>query len=49
MTKKPWRVKEEKKGTAKMATHPGQIVLVDQLESTSPGFIAQLKGTLMKQ
>ena len=32
-----------------MAMHPGQIVLVDQLESTSPGFIAQLKGTLTQQ
>ena len=32
-----------------MATHPGQIVSVDQLESTSPGFIAQLKGTLAQQ
>ena len=28
---------------------PGQIVLVDQLESPTPGFIAQLKGTLTKQ
>ena len=49
MTKRPWRVKGDNKGTAKTATYPGQVVLVDQLESTSPGFIAQLKGTLMQQ
>ena len=34
---------------AKTATHPGQIASVNQLESTSPGFIAQLKGTLTQQ
>ena len=49
MTKRPWRVKGDNKGMTKMATQPGQIVLVDQLESTSPRFIAQLKGTLMQQ
>ena len=49
MTKRPWRVKGENKGAAKTATHPGQIVSVDQLESTTPGFIAQLKGTLTQQ
>ena len=36
------------KGVAKMATHPSQITLVDQLESTFPGFIAQLKGVETK-
>ena len=49
MTKQPWRVKGDNKGTAKMATQPGQIVSVDQLESNSPGFVAQLKGILMQQ
>ena len=49
MTKRPWRVKGDDKGTAKTATYPGQVVSVDQLESTSPGFIAQLKGTLTQQ
>ena len=49
MTKRPWRVKGDHKETAKTATHPGQIVSVDQLESTTPGFIAQLKGTLKQQ
>ena len=49
MTKRPWRVKGEDKGTAKTATYPGQVVSVDQLESTSPGFITQLKGTLTQQ
>ena len=32
-----------------MATEPGPIVSVDQLESPTPGVIAQLKGTLTKQ
>ena len=32
-----------------MATRPGQIVSVDQLESNTPGFIAQLKGKLTQQ
>ena len=49
MTKRPWRVKGDDKGTAKTATYPSQVVSVDQLESTSPGFIAQLKGTLTQQ
>ena len=49
MTKRPWRVKGDDKGTAKMATYPGQVVSIDQLESTSPGFIAQLKVTLTQQ
>ena len=49
MTKQPWRVKGDNKGASKMATQPGQIVSVDQLESTSPGFIAQLKETLTQQ
>ena len=49
MTKRPWRIKGDDKGTAKTATYPGQVVSVDQLESTSPGFIAQLKGALTQQ
>ena len=49
MTKRPWRVKGHDKGTAKTATYPGQVVSIDQLESTSPGFIGQLKGTLTQQ
>ena len=49
MMKSPWRVKGDDKGMAKRATYPGQVVSVDQLESMSPGFIAQLKGTLTQQ
>ena len=33
----------------KVPTRPGQIVSVDQLESNTPGFIAQLKGKLTQQ
>ena len=49
LTKRPWRVKGDDKGTMKVATRPGQIVSVDQLESNTPGFIAQLKGKLTQQ
>ena len=49
MMKRPWRVKGDNKNTTKTATQPRQIVLVDQLESTSPGLIAQLKGKLTQQ
>ena len=46
MTKRPWRVKGDSKQTTREATRPGQVVSVDQLESNSPGLIAQLKGKL---
>ena len=49
MTKRPWRVKGDNKNTSKMATWPGQIVSVDQLESNTPGLITQLKGKLTQQ
>ena len=49
MTKRPWRVKGDNKHATKTATQPGQIVSVDQLESNSPGMIAQLKGKLTQQ
>ena len=49
MMKRPWRVKGDNKAMAKTSTNPGQVVSVDQLESTSLGFIAQLKGTLTQQ
>ena len=49
MTKHPWRVKGDNENATKTATQPGQIVSVDQLESNSLGFIAQLKGKLTQQ
>ena len=49
MTRRPWRVKGDNKNATKTATRPGQIVSVDQLESNSPGLIAQLKGKLTQQ
>ena len=49
MTKRPWRVKGEDKEATKTATKPGQIVSVNQLESNTPGLIAQLKGKLTQQ
>ena len=49
LTKRPWRVKGDDKRTTKVATKSGQVVSVDQLESNTPGFIAQLKGKLTQQ
>ena len=49
LMKRPWRVKGDDKSATKVATRPGQVVSVDQLESNTPGFIAQLKGKLTQQ
>ena len=49
MHRKPWRTKGNPSKPSRVATEPGQIVSVDQFESPSPVFIAQLKGTLTKQ
>ena len=46
---KPWRTKGNHSKASRVATKPGQIVSVDQLESLTPGFIVQLKGNLTKQ
>jgi len=43
-TRRPWRTKAKPKSVLKTITRPGQCVSVDQLESTTPGMIAQLKG-----
>ena len=47
-TKCPWHTKGPQRHIC-TATQPGQVVSVDQLESTTPGFIAQLKGLLTTQ
>ena len=49
MTRRPWRVKGDNKNATKTAMRPGQVLSVDQLESNSPGLIAQLKGKLTQQ
>ena len=49
MTRKPWRTKPRRGEQASRifpATRPGQTVSVDQMQSSSIGFIAQLKGKL---
>jgi hypothetical protein len=46
MTKVPWRTKSKESSQVFKATHAGQCVSVDQLQSTQAGFIAQLKGKL---
>ena len=49
MTRRPWRVKGDAQHKTKIATQPGQVVSVDQLESSTLGFVAQLKGILTTQ
>eukprot|EP00956_Cyclotella_meneghiniana_P030363 scaffold76066_cov32-Cyclotella_meneghiniana.AAC.1 len=46
MTKVPWRTKSKDNNQVHEATYPGECVSVDQLQSTQPGFFAQLKGKL---
>ena len=44
-TKRPWRGKTPiNKMEKETITHPGQCVSVDQLESSTPGLIAQMRG-----
>ena len=47
-TKCPWHTKGPQRHIC-TATQPGQVVSVNQLESTTPGFVAQLKGLLTPQ
>ena len=48
-TKKHWRIKgATNKGGVNSSTKPDECVSVDQLESTTPGFVAQLKKGLTK-
>jgi Reverse transcriptase (RNA-dependent DNA polymerase)/GAG-pre-integrase domain len=51
-TRRPWRTKPKvghQGGKLRTATEPGQCISVDQLESTTPGLIAQIKGWLTKK
>lgn len=50
MTRRAWRSKpSNNKDTSKVATFPGEIVSVDQLESPIGGFIAKMKGKLYQK
>ena len=46
MTRRPWRTKgyQNKDETSHLKLQPGECVSIDQLESTTPGLVAQLKG-----
>ena len=49
MTKKPWRVKgATNRGRIHKITRSGECVSADQVESTTPGFVAQLNRKLNK-
>ena len=50
MTKRPWRTKSvNNQISLREVNSPGECVSVDQMESRTPGFIAQLKGKLTNQ
>ena len=52
MNKLPWRYKQnlnQKQSKIKVANKSGQIVSVDQMDSSNLGFIAQLKGKLTRR
>ena len=44
LSRRPWRTKSQVIKSIKLCTYSGQCVSVDQLESPTPGLIAQLKG-----
>jgi hypothetical protein len=47
-TKTPWRTKGKPTNkTPREVKYPGECVAVDQLESSTPGFIGQLKGSIL--
>ena len=52
-TRTPWRTKPDKHkrslGDRRSSLSPGEVVSVDQLESSTPGFIGQITGMLTKQ
>jgi hypothetical protein len=50
-TRRPWRGKGAmyNQRHLKKATHPGEVILVDQLESSIPSFIGQMTGKLTRQ
>jgi len=49
-TRRAWRSKgTPKQASTRTVTAPGDCVSVDQLESTTPGLVGQLKGTLTNQ
>ena len=49
LTRKPWRLKGVPTSPIRQVMSAGQIVSVDQLESSMAGFISQLKGKLTTQ
>jgi hypothetical protein len=47
-TKTPWRTKGKSPNkTPREVKHPGECVAVDHIESSTPGFIGQLKGSIL--
>jgi hypothetical protein len=47
MTRRPWRTNKTSPGAIKHASKPGEFVSVDQMVSTTPGFVAQLKSPVL--
>jgi hypothetical protein len=49
MTRTPWRTKAKNNRQIRTATTAGQCISVDQMESSTLGFVGQLKGKLTKR
>ena len=49
MTKKPWITSKGKPRKIKPVDDTGECISIDQLESRTHGFIAQLKGKLTRR
>jgi hypothetical protein len=45
-TRKPWRTKGSRNDSRK-ATYPGECVAIDQLESSTAGFIGKMRGAIL--
>jgi hypothetical protein len=46
-TRKPWQTKAKPKSPGRMASYPGECISIDQLESSTAGFIGQMRGSIL--
>ena len=49
LSRRNWRTRATNRKRIYKATSPGQVVSVDQMESTAVGFVGQLKGRMTKR
>jgi hypothetical protein len=46
-TRKPWRTKAKPNASGRTTSHPGECVAIDQLDSSTAGFIGQMRGSIL--